>query len=407
MAIRAASPSFADVSVAVFKAKAGDTVIVPAGKATWANQLVITKGVNLIGAGIGNTIITSGYNLKTPTDVLDHLNYLIVYSPASPALNEAFRLSGFTLDLNNRCRGVMLKNTTIDAINKIRLDHNLMMNTYRTIDPPIIMVYGSIYGVIDNSRIIDGTVRLAGLDALSWNSFTFDFGTADSMYLEDNHFTLADQAVIYSEQGARWCFRHNTIDATACTNGMYPVFDAHGNQPGAHHANMGLEIYENTIDLGSKGAALLAQRGGKALLYNNALTTSMSVWTLVREEYDDSLNPQATNPISGQPQHVSDSYYWNNRKNGAVNITPTIDMTVDYGGAIGIVPQANRDVWFEKADFNGTSGVGFGLLSSRPRTCTTGVGYWATDTKTLYRSAVTNTWSVYYTPYPYPHPLRK
>ena len=55
--------------------------------------------------------------------------------------------------------------------------------------------------------------------------------------------------------------------------------------------------------------------------------------------------------------------------------------------------------------FNGTSGVGSGTLSSRPSTCAPMVAYWATDTNTLYQCSSTNTWTAYYTPYTYPHPL--
>lgn len=85
--------------------------------------------------------------------------------------------------------------------------------------------------------------------------------------------------------------------------------------------------------------------------------------------------------------------------------------------------------------FDGTTGVGHGTLAKRPTTCahTTspdgdeggGVAYWATDQGTwnqsgsnpqgvnvsgedgvLYRCSATNTWTVHYTPYTYPHPLQ-
>lgn len=80
--------------------------------------------------------------------------------------------------------------------------------------------------------------------------------------------------------------------------------------------------------------------------------------------------------------------------------------------------------------FNGTTGTGWGTLANRPTTCTTGsesgggVGYFATDQGSwnasasnpygvqmngadgvLYRCSATNTWTVTYTPYTYPHPL--
>lgn len=82
----------------------------------------------------------------------------------------------------------------------------------------------------------------------------------------------------------------------------------------------------------------------------------------------------------------------------------------------------NRDYYLGTNDsgnpvtFNGTTGVGAGLLSARPSTCTKGVAYWATDQGSwnqsghggqgvLYQCSATNTWTAYYTPYTYPHPL--
>lgn len=77
--------------------------------------------------------------------------------------------------------------------------------------------------------------------------------------------------------------------------------------------------------------------------------------------------------------------------------------------------------------FSGTTGMGFGTLANRPTTCTTnatesgaGVGYAAGTTVgtigasstegtasdyVIYTCSATNNWTVYYTPYTYPHPL--
>jgi hypothetical protein len=71
----------------------------------------------------------------------------------------------------------------------------------------------------------------------------------------------------------------------------------------------------------------------------------------------------------------------------------------------------NRDYYLElpnfkeRVNFNGSAGIGQGLLSGRPITCTPVVGYWATDTNTFYTCTVPNTWTKFYTPYTYPHPL--
>lgn len=76
-----------------------------------------------------------------------------------------------------------------------------------------------------------------------------------------------------------------------------------------------------------------------------------------------------------------------------------------------VSPSANSNPSFP---FAGTTGMGFGTLANQPTTCTTsteagaGVGYFATDQGpqgTLYTCSATNTWTVYYTPYVYPHPL--
>ena len=203
----------------------------------------------------------------------------------------------------------------------------------------------------------------------------------------------------------------------------------HGNQPSGVYAGQGLELYGNKIISSWNIDPFFAQRGGKALVfYNKVVSSAMSGTTEVWEEYADSISPPATAP-DGTPQHVNNSYYWNNRKGASGTILFNVVKTQDtYDFTHDNVPPVlaeNRDYFNQNDAFNGTTGIGVGTLASRPTTCTTGVGYWATTQSpssiddanvganpitplsgTLYKCVAPNTWTAFYTPYTYPHPFR-
>jgi hypothetical protein len=101
-------------------------------------------------------------------------------------------------------------------------------------------------------------------------------------------------------------------------------------------------------------------------------------------------------------------YQWGDISTGAAHVTSASGAN----GTAKII--ANRDFYVQTATqtaqtsatspFNGTSGTGWGTLAFRPSSCSNQVGYWATDTGTLYQCQ-SGSWVSYYTPYGYPHPL--
>jgi hypothetical protein len=94
--------------------------------------------------------------------------------------------------------------------------------------------------------------------------------------------------------------------------------------------------------------------------------------------------------------------YANGTLSGASSTFPTV--------------KENREYYNQTNSFDGNTGVGVGTLAHRPSTCTKGVAYWVTDQGEwdsthdgpdgqLYVCTATNSWTAYYTPYIYPHPL--
>jgi len=143
-------------------------------------------------------------------------------------------------------------------------------------------------------------------------------------------------------------------------------------------------------------------------------------------------------PASALNEVLDPIYEWDDP------VTPSSALSAQFGSSYSGTILQNRDFYTDNwragglsgptaqtsatAPFNGsttcnagsgsyTCGVGFGTLANRPTTCTTGVGYFATDQGSwntsgngfgqgeLFKCTATNTWSLAYTPYTYPHPL--
>lgn len=412
--------SYDCVSAAVSASSVGDTINVASGTATWGTTLTIDKGIYLIGAGSANTIITTTANPG------------VKYAPEVGAADNPFQLSGFRFNKSTGDNQPILQwgndeNVATAAGNhmltKGRVDH-CIFNATSTVSP-LIWMYPGTYGVFDNNTFNAYDYAFRATEGSDWTGAGWTYwgwtpGTSNAVYIETNTFNYVndtDGDVGTTSQGShRWVFRYNTFNVKSSS---YSFFDAHGNQPSYFGAVQVSNLYGNLFNAGDNDGQMHKIRGGQSFVFcNDWKTTGGAPSITAQEEYADSGgNGPATNAITGQPQHVYNSYFWNNRINTTGNLIDTINDP--YGG----IPADNVDVW-NQTDWNANGSTGVGCGTTKPATCAAGAGFWETTqgnctdltgyvgisaTKiegTLYRCSSNDHWDVYYTPYEYPHPLR-
>lgn len=424
----AASCSQANVQSAVNSTSYGDTVTVPSGSCTWSTSVNITKGITIAGAGVGSTVITSSGGVV-----------LLALSPDASTIanNTGMKVTGFTLDGGTSSLALLSVVGAGDSGAQPFTSLVITANKFQNGSPTTsgngaISTNGQVRGVISNNTFdkCDVILKIMGADdTTEWSNTAYNqfaYGSADNLYFENNTIlyssTYAGQDPGWFEtgQGGRLVVRFNSWNMTNATPDEY--WDVHGFQNWNGTANSGqtgtmlVEYYNNTITNG-QGYRWVNHRGSWGIFFYNTWTGSSNPDIEVNQYNDSDMSaggsgcpdmivpaPSNYNPL------VNNTYVFNNTVNGSVSNM----VAGSVGNGCGIAENSNY--WNGNASFNGTVGVGIGVLASRPSTCTTGVGYWATDQGNwnqsgsggqgvFYKCISTNTWSPYYTPYTYPYPL--
>ena len=470
----AASCNQSDVQIAINKeiasAADGDVIAIPPGTCTWTGTTPVsgrfTTSVTIQGAGAISA--TTGGASTTGTDqtvIIDNLNSdwdLHITTTAG----KPFRLTGIAFLANGSSGSHNQGIVTIDGgSTAVRVDHCHFYEPLSTYD----LYFAGVYGVADHVFFDSAN----GYGGIKFNDSNYghqswataeQFGTANGVYVEDSQ--LNRHAWGDGHWGARIVLRHNTVISP---DDSRPSMSTHALDPGGRSVKQ-LEIYQNTItntSANSAGTPAFSVNGGTALFWGNTLAGyQFAIWIDYTRRgnftynyggppsglgycsstsgtgWDNSGSPyvcmdqpgrgagdllsgwlptlcnqtQGCSTYTGQwpRQSTKPLYLWNN------------SFTYTFGGGTLVNNVAspllvdNREYYQqfasygEPGSFDGTRGIGQGLLSARPSNCTAGpggntagVGYWATDTNTLYVCNPTNTWTVYYTPYIYPHPLTR
>jgi hypothetical protein len=226
--IQANSPSQKDVAAAISSARAGDTVLVPPGNATWTESISLSENITLKGAGISSTVITTAVN----TAIL---------------LSSASRITGFSFYMTSG--GQCIRATGRGW----RVDH-CYFETARDNNDKILALLAQKtgahpYGLLDNCEFVHTRVLITGpyADQNTWTEPT-QLGTADTVVIEDSVF--------------REKFMHNVVDANY----------------GGHFVVRNCTIYDGQIQCHGIAANLRATR--KWEIYNNTfIQKNLNIWT--------------------------------------------------------------------------------------------------------------------------------
>jgi hypothetical protein len=259
--INAASPSLVDVTTAIASAVDGDTVIVPAGTASWTTGLVITKGITLMGQTTTNPVA------KTADDQTIILDDVVRGPGGTPiiwvqgASGKTYRVSGVTfrvgaLTTTNFNGGVRLSGNALDGTSNsqaVRVDHCHFDDLKYQTDN--IGVTSAIYGVIDHNlfdfRSSDNPTEAVNVRMPNWGgpgqygdgswAEPAYYGSEKFIFIEDNCINNTSgndyAGAIDDDQGGRWVLRYNHFyDAVPAS---------HGTEIGRYRGGRAREVYSN------------------------------------------------------------------------------------------------------------------------------------------------------------------
>jgi hypothetical protein len=284
--INAASVSLADVTAAVALANDGDTVVIPAGTASWTQTLTITNGITLQGQTTISGDHTTTMTANDQTIILDDiprggLCQLVLDQHTSGTC----RVTGITFR-----NGALTSYSDSGSIMSwcyppayFRVDHCHLQGLHNDF---LGLTGGQVYGVCDHN-IFD--MGLAGrgfvFTMANWGGHSYgdgawaaptDFGGPTFFFVEDctiNNSIAAAQTVGGTDSygGGKFVIRYSTFINCVVTD--------HGTESsGRLRSVRAKEIYNNTFLFNRFSGSGGLQRGGCALIHDNTYTYVPPGW---------------------------------------------------------------------------------------------------------------------------------
>jgi hypothetical protein len=302
--VSALSPSFADVSKAIAAAHDGDTVIVPAGTASWTAILNISKGITIQGKTTTSNENSANPTFNDATIIKDDSPGSIMKVTLTPS--QAFRVTGLTFAPGARISGgpagIMITSTGATPNMQVRIDHCHFDQIRQSEN---IYIKGWTYGVVDHNVIkcLNGTDsfmteagsyggKIVGNGA--WADYPW-FGTNKFMFYEDNYIQGTGISILSgncdSAFGARFVLRHNWWQNA--------IAETHGTEGAYQRGHRAWEAYDNTFNWTIQNSGMFGQRSGVVLWHDNIINGTAPTDNSVGHFVDYRQGTMRPNPIWG------------------------------------------------------------------------------------------------------------
>lgn len=333
----AATASSTDVQASINAALAGDTVIIPAGSATWSTAVTISgKALNLHGSGTANTVITDGSTagclLITATAAnLVRVAGIKFIASATHTSDGVVEVSGNQAEVS-----FVLQNCEVDIGSAIT--RGFMITS----------AYGVVSSNLFSVTATSGTVHSCDVWGAPDNTdggFTpwtrpLALGTTNCVVMEGNTFVypaaFANAEAVDAYAGARVVDRCNFF-----TNS---TINTHGLDSGNRRSVHSFEVYSNYMTC-STGTQLrrMTIRGGTGVQYGNTYAGS-TAW------YDTTLMYyRACPPLDQSTWGTCDGTHW---QLSSATISSGNSRVASTTGGYGFDDSSNETL--------GTFGAGFG-----------------------------------------------